>query len=826
MTRRQILVSSLIVAATAVALAPGARLLLLYANLWPKPYSLEIGEYRNVVTRYVYDGNSSVSNILEGREAGRRRLGKVADREFSLDDYYTSMMREYRIDESASSGEGAAGNLKLEDRREFSQVGAAPAAGRSRVVLGARDRDVVGSLSGMKVIHGHDGTVEDRDQPSEESFDPRMTREREEEKDAPVESPYAESGHRRDSAELRVYPENRFIGSPAPSSGKVNVVDDLRSLRLVMGKSHYFRFEVIRVNLVSPRPVNLDDFKILLVRDGAVYPNVGGDNDAFFKAKAGVLYANLSLGYNPPAGVYQVLVRSKANPQWAGVSEKFSLVYRKVPPLQKGFSVVNWEYTVPIRRTDIIAPSGRTGDWKTIAEWLRYMDADAFWMLAAQTTGWDNSITKENPWVRGGLENLALMAPHLKSNGIQVGAYIMCYYTPENGKNLAGYDPSLIYSASTGTLSDTRFISLSSEQRFQDMLRLAKAWQANPSVDYIGLDFIRTGEGDGCENGPEVVDEMNIPTPAGYASWSRMEQVKWFGRHLRLDDNAQTILKWRWWRAHKVATILNRLLVEGRITKPAWVFTLGWEHGKQHGQDPYMFFDAGAFIDAAMLYEASEAQFRNLMDQWPAYMRDNRNNVIIGNSADTRLLDGRSENPALEYTYRNSVGWRGIYREGHAKGIFLHDFSRALWSTKRGLSTLEWALVAGASQSSFRHEAGVLPYRATLAFNADRRTGTIKVVNDSARRIDRLTMGFVPTAAWAKVSDNVPKVFALAPKETVSFTFNAVVKADFEDREPPLGYVIDHKDFRRCFFFGVRSKRDLTKWLSVLDSGPGDLAGR
>jgi hypothetical protein len=204
------------------------------------------------------------------------------------------------------------------------------------------------------------------------------------------------------------------------------------------------------------------------------------------------------------------------------------------------------------------------------------------------------------------------------------------------------------------------------------------------------------------------------------------------------------------------------------------------------------------------------------MSQWPAYMRDTANNVIIGNSADTRLLDGRSENPAVEYEYRSHVGYSEIYPKGLAKGIFMHDLSRMFWSTKRGLTTMEWAIVHGANTSDYRHDCGLIPYGATLKLGLQQNrkvSGVMTLKNTSSKRIDNIRIQYVATFPWATVRDNIPKSFTLGPKETVNFTIEGEVKSEYLDRESPLGYVIEQKDYRKTFVYGVESKRDLSPYL-------------
>ena len=78
----------------------------------------------------------------------------------------------------------------------------------------------------------------------------------------------------------------------------------------------------------------------------------------------------MALGYNPPPGTYSIVVKSKSNPEWGGLDKPFTLVKRKVPKLKPGFSVVNMEYTVPIKRTFIKGPNGRIGNYTEIVNWM------------------------------------------------------------------------------------------------------------------------------------------------------------------------------------------------------------------------------------------------------------------------------------------------------------------------------------------------------------------------------------------------------------------------------------------------------------------------
>lgn len=599
--------------------------------------------------------------------------------------------------------------------------------------------------------------------------------------------------------------QKRFVSSPTPlDSGEGNNLLHLQDLKLVVGKDKYYRFEIVRVNLVAKTSIDIDDLKVYVVRNGVLRPNVGGKHDVKFRYENGIIYASIALGYNPLQAVYSVVVQSLSQPEWKGTSASFQVVHSDLPSVQGGFSVINLEYVASLDNKEIRGPDGEIGDYKMIAKWLKYVDVDALWMLAAQTSGWYSKTSPTNPWVSGGLRNLELLAPVIKENNLQLGAYIMSFYTPGNGKKIVGYKPSLGYDKQTGTLYASKHVSLIDERRLKDMTEIARSFQQNKYVDFIGFDFIRTGRADGYEMGPQVVKDMNIPTPRGYEYFTDVEKTKWFAQLVENLSNESAVRKWRWWRAHRVATIVHNVIKDAGINKPVWVYTLGWSWGHQHGQDPYMFFDAGVFIDAVMLYEASKEMFANMMVMWPRYMFLAGNNLMVGNSTDVRLLDSKWEHPAVEYVYRSKKGYRRIYRNGLARGIFMHDISRALWSSYRGLEMEEWAIVHGYVTSAYRSELGLIPYRGTISFSDDQRKGVIRVENLGNATLSSIKLRLAPTHAWQKVTDDIPESFSLKPGEKKVFTFDALVRPEHRNRENILGYYLDSPVARKYFFFTYR----------------------
>ena len=239
---------------------------------------------------------------------------------------------------------------------------------------------------------------------------------------------------------------------------------------------------------------------------------------------------------------------------------------------------------------------------------------------------------------------------------------------------------------------------------------------------------------------------------------------------------------------------------------------MGWEHGKQHGQDPYMFFDAGATIDAVMLYEANEKQFNNMLIQWPNYMRNNRNNMVIGNSSDLRLLDSLKRNTPAEFTYRTKKGYSDVYREGLAKGIFMHDISRSLWSSKRGIDIKDWAIVYGHSISEFKREYDLIPYEVIMKFDEDNIQGTITIINHSDEEIKNLSINYIENYHWESIKDNIPIDLKLKPKSKNIYTFIVEPRKDKAKKELILGYKLTHPRFPQYISYTQRSKIDYDQY--------------
>lgn len=787
--------SAFVVLVILLALYPGFRLLYKQAVSYNKSYAIEVKD--NVLTRYSFDPNSK-NAFLSGNNSGDFLGSKDLDsKNGRFDQYYDEELKEYGFDENF-----------VDDYRKNQNEEFLSRSAQANSELGKDAVDVLGSLSGMKILyHSTDQrapqTEAELKREAKEQEDVRRLERAAEDMKLYINPKYVrtKTGYTVNPEVFKVPKPQKPAPSPRPLAPNIsNELADLNALTVKALKGEYYSFESIGYNILSPKPINVNDLVVYVTKDDYIFPNVDGRPDYYASYQDGVIGGYVNMGYRPVPGVYNLLVKSKSHKDWEGVETTFKVLRRKVPQVDKGFSVMTMEYTAPLNERNIIGPDGTMGKYEKIADWLDYAGVNAFWMLVAQTTGWDGRINSSNPWVKGGFTNLALLAPEMKKRGIQVGAYTMTFFTPGNGKKkIKEYTASLGYDAATNNLTDSLHVSLLDERRIEDLIKWAKQMDNDPNVDYIGFDFIRTGEVDGYEMVDKAVAATNMRVPKDFDRYAYADRVKWLGRQVKVYKNPEVIAKWRWWRASRVAAVINRIITEGGIHKPVWAFTLGWEHGLQHGQDPYMMFDAGAFIDAAMLYEASETQFRNMMVQWKSYMRDNANNMIIGNSSDVRLLDSSKRDMVYEFMYRNERGYRDIYHNGLAKGLFLHDISRALWSNNRGMSTLEWMVVYGASISNFRQEWGVYPYSAKLEMKTSTEAA-LTISNEGDAPLKGIRAEFVALPYWSEVKDNMGQEVSLDPGESKIFKVTMKPRGSFGVRSI-LSYKVKLHGYPDYFVF-------------------------
>jgi hypothetical protein len=511
--------------------------------------------------------------------------------------------------------------------------------------------------------------------------------------------------------------------------------------KIILSKKEIYHYEILEVFLVDVGRFDGGSFSMQVVRDGRIYPSAGMEQVIPFRLDNTALRAVYLPGWNQSSGTHEIELYYDEQRLLTDAPITFELLRRPLPDIEQGISIVDLEMNQSIRERSFVDPAGRRTDYSAILEWARFMNADMLWILAGETTTFSESKKNESPWDPGPLENLSLLKAQAPNYGIGIGAYIMSYYVP-GGKGIPKpYEPGIGYDADNDRLYRARHISLACEQRLWDIVELAARFQQDPDIDYIGFDFIRTGRADGYELAEQVVYDTNIATPLDWEALSNADRIRWFARKIEVERDPLIIEKWRWWRAHRVAEIVKQVMEDARIDKPVWVFTLGWNHGKEHGQDPVMFFDAGVTYDAVMLYEASQSQFTRLLKHWNDYITEDQGNILVGSCVDYKLLDSEILSPPEEFFRRNTEAYRNVMRNGLAKGIFFHDIARAFWGRKGGYRFMDYAIAHMSSIYGLKKELKDIDLVVDVVYESDGDggiKGLIQCKNNSVRPIDSI----------------------------------------------------------------------------------------
>jgi hypothetical protein len=554
--------------------------------------------------------------------------------------------------------------------------------------------------------------------------------------------------------------------------GPVTGIDDygeveqlhIPSPKLYLSKTEIYHFEKLDVFLSGIEDLDTKLLHLEVSKGGRLYPSVGMEPKVPFVEKEDMLRAVYLPGWNQEEGEYEINIYYGDHRLAINAPLSFTLLRRPVPSLEPGLSIVDLEMNRRITEKKYMNPDGKGNDYSAILEWASFMNADMLWILAGETTTFHGKMKSSSPWDKGPLVNLNLLKEIASQYGVEIGAYIMSFYVPGPHGIPERYNPGFGYNADNNTLYQARHISLACEQRIQDMIDLARKFQDDGQIDYIGFDFIRTGRADGYELAQFVIEDTGIETPSNWIELDRSERIKWFARKIEVERDPLIIEKWHWWRAQKVARIVKRIMEEAEITKPVWVFTLGWNHGKEHGQDPVMFFDAGVSMDAVMLYEASQSQFERLLKHWNQYISSEQGNILVGSCVDYKLLDSDILSPPEEFFRRNTEAYKNVMRGGLAKGIFFHDIARAFWGRKGDYTFMDYAAAHMSSVYGLKREYGSLDLVLEIMNREEGDgwfEGVLQCKNNSTEDLDDILIELVYPEGPAVVTFNHDTIYRL-----------------------------------------------------------------
>ena len=378
-------------------------------------------------------------------------------------------------------------------------------------------------------------------------------------------------------------------------------------------KKEYYRYELVEVQLkVSGFGLRnrfaKEGIPYYVAKDKLPVTTIGDRRD--FTAKYDrekKLWAGLwPCPWNADPGVYRVVLDTAAvkdlDPGARISDNTFRIIKRRLPKIQKGWSVLTFENTHSPRALKIRDENSELGDWNNILRWANFINADSFLYLAAETAYHDARLDENFPWSKHKINQMNMVGAEAKKQGLGFGAYVMVYLTFGDRKLAPEkYTYAVDYSMSKDELFTTRSISLNDEKRVDDLIEILKMLDSYENVDFVGIDYIRNALG-GYELVNDFVRDMDVDVPEEWESFSFEDRMRWLARKKIRRADMEFIDQWQWWRAHKSASIIADVIKRSGIKKPLWAFTLSWDKGWEHGQDPVMFADAGVDYNLSLIH--------------------------------------------------------------------------------------------------------------------------------------------------------------------------------------------------------------------------------
>jgi hypothetical protein len=459
-----------------------------------------------------------------------------------------------------------------------------------------------------------------------------------------------------------------------------------------------------------------------------------------------------AMPWNPPLGVYQAVLNA-----YSGIAKKDSstllfsdsvtfIVRSRVPqPIPDGFCAMTIESAGNMLNAKLPSPVNDKRHWTNFADWAKYLGADAVWYSVGWTIEGYPGINDKNPWVKENFKVFPRLAEECHRQGLKFGGYVGSYLLWGPTLRKLKYDYS--FEAKNGRVFPNHHVSLDDAKRRADIVSILKLLQEDPNVDFIGLDYIRPGAG-GYETVDEFVEQMNIERPAGWNRWGKKDRMLWVARQVKPMSDKPIRARWQWWQAHRSATAVERLIAEAGVSKPVWGFTLGWDKGHEHGQDPPMMNDAGLDLDAMMIYESNAQQCFEMTNVWSKYLKGDEVQMMAGQQIDWVLLQKSTVPPAPEEFYwRLTDAIKGTSDGGRVKGLFWHDMFRGIRGRKGPHTSQEWLIMGAAAFSKVRQELGLLPLEARMISHGGK-TGLHIKLN---RPLEKITIEPLSNASPGKI---------------------------------------------------------------------------
>lgn len=507
-----------------------------------------------------------------------------------------------------------------------------------------------------------------------------------------------------------------------------------RRLNVATDRVDYYRYQIVHL---TARPDSLEKYQTEAVSAAALFhhgdsliPGVGRMRAVTlsFNAADSAWHGTWAMPWNPPLGRYLAVVNFVSGQDTLVDSTFFQVIARKPAAVPEGFCAMTIESAGNLLNNKTPSPYNDSRKWQNFGDHAKFLGADAVWYSVGWTIEGAPGISDKNPWVRDNFKVFPRLAEECHRNGLQFGGYVGSYLLWGPKLHKLKYEYSL--ETSQGRIYRNHHVRLEDPKRNEDIVYVLKKLEADPNVDFIGLDYIRPGAG-GYETVGDFVRQMNIEAPRGWDKWTLAAKIGWVARQVKPVSDLPIRNRWQWWQCHRSAAAVERLLRDAGVTKRVWGFTLGWEMGHQHGQDPCMMNDAGLDLDAVMLYESNAKQCREMTGQWSTYLKGNEVQLMPGEQIDWVLLQKSVSPPAPEEFYwRLTDAIKGTSNGGRVKGMFWHDLFRSFKGRRGPHGMREWLIAGAASFTKARQELGCFPVSARLETDNGRlrlrveRTGT------------------------------------------------------------------------------------------------------
>jgi hypothetical protein len=575
-----------------------------------------------------------------------------------------------------------------------------------------------------------------------------------------------------------------------------------RGALLSASKSAYWRYEMVELRAHAQgtlTPAQQPLLEARFFRDGRPIGGIRGKEACLLRWDANIQAwtGRWPIPFNPSLGELEARLAAPADPGqgerhvqslgpgseavlWVKPGEwlascRFQVRGRKPYAVPPGFGVMtlepgshNYKFRDPDGRAD--RPEGLD----RLFDWARFMEADAFWHCGVQTQIWSKTRDETWPWAKDHLDQVWNLAQRAQREGVPYGAYMLTFLVGGDYKR-SDYDFTKAYDRESGGLKTLRFVSMGDPLRQRHLAAIIKRLGGTPGISYIGMDYVRNDSG-GLEFTDQFLYDLGLQAPAELRDAPPEARQRWLGRILALDLDTATQKQWDWWRAHKVAQVVKGILDEAKVSQPIWVFSLGWQQGHQHGQDPRMLIDAGISFNAPMFYEADGEQFPVMLQDWRRYLNKTGGSLVMGQVVDAPLLHPRPGlNGPEEHYQRQMETLELLGPVTDQLGFFWHDINRAASGGRAPSNSREWALAGASTFSRLREAAGTVPVslQITVGEGGPPIRSVVRVSNLTKAVLDKVRIEPVWTSGLGRTQPGPVWVRDLQPGESRDLSFTA-----------------------------------------------------